>query len=97
MDELVTAVLFVFADDWNMHDGGGGWWVVMVLGFFLFWGLVIAGIAWAVRAGTGNRPMGAGKGAKEVLDERLAAGEISVEEYERRRAVIAGRPSTPPS
>ena len=97
MDELVTAVLLVFADDWNMHDWGGGWWVVMVLGTILFWGLVIAGIVWAVRAGTGNRPGGTGKGAKEVLDERLAAGDISVEEYERRRNLLAGRPSTPSS
>ena len=96
MDGLSTA-LVVFADTWDMHDGGGGWWVLMVLGMVLFWGLVIAGIVWLARAGIGDRPGGGAKGAKEVLDERLATGEISVEEYERRREVLAGRSSAPPS
>jgi uncharacterized membrane protein len=33
----------------------------------------------------------------EILDERLAAGDISIEEYERRREILAGKRSSPPS
>ena len=89
--------LLVFADTWDMHDGGGGWWVVMMLGMLLFWGLVIAGIVWIVRASAGPRPADGAKSAREVLDERLAAGDLSVEEYERRRDLLSGRRSAPPS
>ncbi len=69
----------------------------MMMGFgfmgffaFLFWiGLLVllgAGAVWAVRqlqAGTG-RPLG-GEDPLEVARRRLAAGEITVEEYERIR------------
>ena len=90
--------LVVFADTWDMHDWSGGWWVVMMLAMFLFWGLVIVGIVWLVRAGgLGDRSSGAGKGPREILDERLAAGDISIEEYERRRELLAGKRSSPPS
>ena len=96
MNEFVTA-LVVFADTWDMHDWGGGWWVVMLLGMLLFWGLVIAGIVWVVRTGAGSTSANGQKGARDLLDERLAAGDISVEEYERRRDVLAGRRSAPPT
>jgi putative membrane protein len=95
--EQVLNGLVVFADGWDMHDWGGGWWVVMMLAMFLFWGLVIAAIVWLVRAGRhGASSGGAGKGAQELLDERLAAGDLSIEEYERRRAALAGKGSPPP-
>ena len=87
----------LLADTWDMHDWGGGWWVVMVLAMLLFWGLVIAGIVWVVRAATGDRAAAGTKGAREILDERLATGEISVEEYERRRALLVGKRSGPPA
>ena len=62
-----------------------------------FWGLVIAAIAWLVRAGRlGASSGGAAKGAQELLDERLAAGDLSIDEYERRRAALAGKGSPPP-
>lgn len=90
--------LVVLADSWDMHDWGGGWWVAMMLAMLLFWGLVIVGIVWLARAGgLGDRSSGAGKGAMEILDERLAAGDISIEEYERRREILAGKRSSPPS
>lgn len=94
MEQLLSGIV-VFADTWDMHDWGGGWWVVMMLGMLLFWGLVIAGIVWFVRAGTSSRPADSQKGPKELLDERLATGDISVEEYERRRDVLAGKRPPP--
>ena len=90
--------LVLFADAWDMHDGGGGWWVVMMLAMVLFWALVIAGIVWLVRTGgLGERSGGRAKGAMDLLDERLATGDISIEDYERRREILAGgRSSTHP-
>jgi putative membrane protein len=95
--EQVMSDLLVFADTWDMHDGGGGWWVVMLLGMLLFWGLVIAGIVWIVRVGAGPRAPDSARSARDVLDERLAAGDMSVEEYERRRDLLSGRRSSSPS
>lgn len=90
---VLSPALVVLADT-DMHDWGGGWWVVMVLAMLLFWGLLIAGIVWAIRAASGPRPAGDVKTARDVLDERLAAGDISVEEYEQRREILAGRGSS---
>ena len=84
----VLSTALVLADSWDMHDWDGGWWVVMMAGMLLFWGLVILGIVWIVRGlGTGSRG-GDGDEPLRVLQRRLAEGEISVEEYERRRALI---------
>lgn len=87
MGTLLSTAL-VLADTWDMHDWGAGWWVVMMIGMLLFWALVIVGIVWAVRE------LGTGRSERErldpvgVLDRRLAEGDISVEEYERRRTLI---------
>lgn len=86
------------------HDGMGfaGWWA-MGLGMLLFWGVVIGGVALLVRWAVGNRgprhedgPGGGGhgpvedRGARRLLDERFARGEIDVEEYRHRREVLRG-------
>lgn len=65
---------------------GGLWWLWMVG----FWGLFLAGVAWLVV--TLNRPRDhpAGRhGATAILDRRLASGEISIEEYQERRKILA--------
>jgi uncharacterized membrane protein len=62
------------------------------LGMLLFWGvlvaLVVGGAVLAFRQVTGARSWGGQHGptARQVLDERLARGEISAEEYEAIRA-----------
>lgn len=84
----LLAVALPLADD--MHDWDGGWWLVMALGMVLFWALVIVGIVWIVREVGGQRHGGAAQAPMEVLDERLARGDISVEEYEERRGALAG-------
>jgi putative membrane protein len=79
-----VGTLLVIADGWDMHDAGAEWWVPMMVGMLLFWGLVIVGAVWLVRelSGRGSeRPL-------DVLQRRLAQGDISVEEYERRRQLL---------
>jgi putative membrane protein len=71
-----------------MHDAGSGWWVLMMIGMLLFWALVIAGVVWLVRSGAGQAPRDSAKSANDMLDDRLAAGEISVEEYQQRRQLL---------
>ena len=63
-------------------------WVAMVA----FWGLLI----WAVYAlisSAARRPSGGDHGydARQILDERLARGEIDTEEYQRLRDLIGHR------
>ena len=71
---------------------GIGMWGWGLLWMVLFWGLVIAGIAWLVRVAIDRPDRGReADTARTVLDERLARGELSVEEYQRRRETLRGR------
>ncbi len=63
----------------------------MMLGMILFLGLVILGIVWLVRGGLGPRE-DSKLSAVELLERRLAEGDLTVEEYRERRAVLTGRP-----
>lgn len=88
-----VANLLPLADTFDdHHDWGGGWWVVMGLGIVLFWGLVIAGAVWLIRELSSGRHSGRGRhqdsDALGILDRRLAAGEISIDEYEKRRRAL---------
>jgi putative membrane protein len=89
-----AGAFFVIADNWDMHDSGAGWWIVMMLGMLIFWGLVIAGVVWLVRELSGRRPDQGSERPLDVLQRRLAEGDISVEEYERRREILESPKST---
>ncbi len=64
------------------------------IGMIVFWGVIIAliagGVAFLVRQVSGLAAPGAqGKAtARQILDKRLARGEISREEYDELRAKI---------
>ena len=71
-----------------MMWGYGGWnWLWMVPGMLLFWGALVALVVWAVRVVGG--PIQGGDRALETLRARLASGEISQEEYDRTKRVLA--------
>lgn len=86
-----TAFLLPIAQ-WDHHDMDGGWWIVMAAGMLLFWGLVIAGLIWLVRTVLADRhraaPAGRQSNAIEILDRRLAKGDIEIEEYRARRGEL---------
>ena len=67
-----------------MWFDGMGWfgWLAMVS----WWVLLAAGIGWLARAAS-LRP-DPRRSARQVLDERFAAGELSVADYEERRSVL---------
>ena len=59
-----------------------GWGILMTLGWVIVLGLLAALLVAAIRDRGGTS-------ARDLLDKRLAAGEISVEEYERARAAMS--------
>lgn len=72
------------------YDMGSGGWIVMVL----FWAVVVAAIVWAVFVLPARRDaVQAGAGAverpRDILDARLARGEIDTETYDQLRAKLA--------
>ncbi len=73
--------------------GGMHWWGWLLggVGVVVFWGLVVWGIWYFVTSATRQsdhwrQP----RDAKAILDERLARGEIDVDEYRRLREVMSG-------
>lgn len=77
-----------------MDDWGAGWWIAMVLMMAVFWALVIVGAVWPVRSLSGGHHTIHHRVPVEVLDHRLASGEISVEEYRERRELLNERGSS---
>jgi uncharacterized membrane protein len=66
---------------------GAGWdWLWMGGIMVLFWGGVILLAIWAIRAFLGSNR--AGDVAMETLRKRLAAGEISPEDFERTKKAL---------
>jgi putative membrane protein len=83
------------------HDHGwdAGDWSLMGLLMVLFWGaLIFGGVLLFSRIRVAQHP-GPGAaalppvpgGARQLLDDRLARGEIDVEEYRVRRDALDGR------
>lgn len=70
---------------WGYYDGWSWLWMAGMM--LLVWGAIIGIAIWAIRALTGARPAG-GDPAIETLRQRLAAGEISPEEFEKLRGAL---------
>jgi uncharacterized membrane protein len=70
-----------------MYFGADGWsWLWMGGMMILFWGgLIVLGV-WAIRAING--PRATADTALELLRKRLAAGEISAEEFEKTKKAL---------
>ena len=71
---------------WN----GSGWaWLWMSVVMVAFWGGIGALIFWMVRSGQGARDKG--HEPEDILAERFARGEISPEEFDQGKKVLAKR------
>lgn len=68
--------------------GYGSSWLWMVPMMLLFWGGFVALVIFAVRAFSG--PRGTGDPAVQTLRRRLAAGEISQEEFDTTKRILEG-------
>jgi uncharacterized membrane protein len=69
-----------------MHNMTAGWWLFTILIAIALWGAAIWIAVTVVRTRREPRDQ-----PLAILDRRLAVGEISVEEYEARRAALAGK------
>ena len=84
------------ADTWGMHgDVGWGWMALMMVLMVLFWGAIIVGVVWLIRAAFDRGPGPRSESPTEVLERRVAEGAISVEDYRERRAVLGNGNSAP--
>ena len=74
---------------WGNGMGWGGW-LLMALTTVGFWALVVFGIVALFRGtgGTGVRERDHEPGARQILDERFARGEIDAEEYRARQSLL---------
>jgi putative membrane protein len=85
--EVISASLPILADA-NGADHMNGWSWGWMMGGWLAMVLVVALIVWAFQ-GTGlRRGMSHRPDAREILAERFARGEISADEYKKRRSVL---------
>ncbi|HET9125255.1 MAG TPA: SHOCT domain-containing protein [Solirubrobacteraceae bacterium] len=82
-----------------MHNVGWGWEFLMVIGMVLIWALVLYAFIGLVR-GAGDRrsepsaPDGTAETPLQILDRRLASGDITIEEYQARRDALEHRELT---
>src|SRR5919197_1828584 len=88
---------------WTMYwDHMNGWGWTMMTVWSLVWVGFLGVIVWAtvhwVRTGSADAAVESrsGRSPAELLDERLARGEIDVDEYERRRAALSHGTNRPP-
>jgi len=77
-----------------MHNMGWGWAILMTIASLAILGLLVGVVFSAVRD--------QGPSPREILDRRLAAGEIDLDEYGRARAAMSregsgGLPAGPPT
>ena len=77
---------------WGNGMGWGGW-LLMTLTTVAFWALVVFGIVALFRgtSGSGLRDRDPERGARQILDERFARGEIDAEEYSSRQSLLRPR------
>ena len=77
---------------WYMHGAGWGWWLLMSIGMVAFWGAIIYLVVWLVRGAPPARRQETADSPSEppleILQRRLAAGEISIDEYNERRDAL---------
>lgn len=64
--------------------GAGPWWPIFPLFWIVFWGVLIFAVFRFRRGGRWHN----GHSAENVLAERYARGEISVDEYRERLSVL---------
>jgi putative membrane protein len=79
----MVVMMFWYGGHWAWWQGGLMW-----LGMIVFWGLLIWG-AYALITNLTRKPgIPDSDDALRILDQRLARGEIGVDEYQRLRDLI---------
>ena len=74
---------------YSAHQAGLGWWIVFPILWFLFWVTVVGLAVWLIRTWP-RRDGGARQEPLNILRRRLAAGEITEQQYNELRQVLEG-------
>lgn len=72
----------------GMHGWDGGWMWLWGTLMMLTWVVVIGGAVWLIVRATRSHDRPPASTARQILDERLARGEISLDEYQQRRDLL---------
>ena len=70
---------------WYQDGMGWGGWLLMTLAMVAFWALVVFAVVALFRS---DAPGAARRTPEQILDERLARGEIDAAEYQARRDAL---------
>ncbi len=70
---------------WGFGDAPGWWMVMGGIWMFVFWAAVIGLIAWGIRSFTRRDER---ETPVEILQKRLARGEITPEQYQQLKAQL---------
>lgn len=76
---------------WHMWGGGWGFWWIFPLLMMVFMVLMVAFFMSRGPWGHGHSRRDTTSTALEILNERFAKGEISKEEFEEKRGILARR------
>jgi putative membrane protein len=79
----------------HMHDIGWGWWLFMSIGMLAAWALLVYGFVWLMRGERPQQRQDPAEDAEQILKRRLAAGEITIDEYEHLRDALDEKPREP--
>lgn len=78
--------------DWYDHAGWGwGGWLLMSMLMIVFWAAVVAGAYAFIRSTRRGEAETSPRRALDILDERLARGDIDADEYTARRDELRTR------
>lgn len=89
--------------DWHHGNGPGWWWAVMAIMMIAFWGTIVWLIAMAIQRGhrTDSGPHSSATAPSDapspeaILHERLARGEIAIDEYRDRLGALRSQQNPP--
>jgi uncharacterized membrane protein len=79
---------------WGNHMGTGDW-IFSILGTLIIIGLIVGLIVWIVSPNSRSQssPDTTGESAREILDRRLANGEITAQDYKQLREALNDAPA----
>jgi uncharacterized membrane protein len=82
---------------WGNHMGTGDW-IFSILGTLIIIGLIVGLIIWIVSPNSRSQSSPAtGESAREILDRRLANGELTAQDYKQLREALNDAPATTPN
>jgi uncharacterized membrane protein len=79
---------------WGNHMSTGSW-IFSILGTLIILGLIVGLIVWIVspNSRSDSSPDATGESAREILDRRLASGELTAQDYKQLREAMNDGPA----